>query len=400
MSYLCFIHHSPLTLHQKYMERCLELAKQGAGFVAPNPMVGAVLVHEDRIIGEGWHQQYGGPHAEVHCIGQAIQNGQTDKLNRSTLYVALEPCVHHGKTPPCTDLIIQHKIPKVVIGCRDPFKEVNGKGIEKLKAAGVEVEVGVLEKECQELNKRFFTFHTKQRPYVILKWAQTDDGFLASPNPSQGGALESSILESIFDLEDSPEVPPCGGFRGASRLLISNEYSNRLVHKWRSEEASILVGTNTAMMDDPELTTRSWPGSSPLRLVVDMDLRLPASLKLFNGEVKTIVFNSMKQEEKKNLIYYKLIKDKTLVSQLMTVLYELQIQSVIVEGGAILLQSFIDEGIWDEARVIKNEKLEIRNKESGIASGLKAPVLSKVAKIYMQKIFTDKIEVYKPNDSC
>ena len=392
------IHYSPLTIHQKYMQRCLELAKMGAGYVAPNPMVGAVLVHEERIIGEGWHQQYGKAHAEVNCIGQAIQNGQAGMLNRSTLYVSLEPCAHHGKTPPCTDLIIQHKIPKVVIGCRDPFKEVDGKGIEKLKAAGMEVEFGVMEKECKELNRRFFTFHTQYRPYVILKWAQTADGKMAaSPSPSAGGVLVSDTSNSYTEFENSQNPP---SESGEPRLLISNEYSKRLVHKWRSEEASILVGTNTAFLDNPELTTRLWPGPSPVRFLVDMNLRLPESLKLFNGETKTIVFNTMKQEEKENLFYYKLKKDISLVPQLMTALYRLQIQSVIVEGGAKLLQSFIDEGMWDEARVIRNEKFEIRNEESESTGGLKAPVFLKAVKIAEQKILTDKIEIFKPMETA
>ena len=203
------------------MHRCIQLAKLGAGYVAPNPMVGAVLVQRDRIIGEGYHQQYGGPHAEVNCIA-SVNETDKDLISASTLYVSLEPCSHFGKTPPCADMIIKHKIPKVVIGSRDPSKEVNGKGIEKLKAAGVEVEVGILENECKTLNRRFFIFNTQHRPYIILKWAQTADHKIAG----------------ITD----------------ERLFISSEVTNRLVHKWRSEEASILVGTNTALYDDPELT--------------------------------------------------------------------------------------------------------------------------------------------------
>jgi diaminohydroxyphosphoribosylaminopyrimidine deaminase/5-amino-6-(5-phosphoribosylamino)uracil reductase len=207
-----------------------------------------------------------GPHAEVNCIA-SVKNDDKELVPGSTLYVSLEPCAHHGKTPPCTDLIIQHKIKKVVIGCRDPFKEVDGKGIEKLEAAGVEVELAdrLLSYECKNMNKRFITFHTKKRPYIILKWAQTADNKISSGN--------------------------------AERLIISNEYSNRLVHKWRSEEASILVGTNTAMLDDPELTTRLWKGPSPTRLIVDMDLRLPSSLKIFDQQVRTIVFNTKKQKK-------------------------------------------------------------------------------------------------------
>ena len=264
--------------HEVYMRRCLELATLGCGNVAPNPMVGAVLVFNDRVIGEGYHQKYGEAHAEVNCI-DSVAEADKKLISSSTLYVSLEPCAHFGKTPPCADLIIQHKIPRVIIGCRDPFKEVDGKGIEKLKAAGVHIETGILEDDCRELNKRFFSFHTKQRPYVILKWAQTADGFIAATNHPPG---ERTLKESAEKKE---------------RLHISNEYSNRLVHKWRSEEAAILIGTNTALLDDPELTTRLWPGRSPVRLILDMDLRLPAHLKIFDRSVRTIVFNSIKEEE-------------------------------------------------------------------------------------------------------
>jgi diaminohydroxyphosphoribosylaminopyrimidine deaminase / 5-amino-6-(5-phosphoribosylamino)uracil reductase len=266
------------------------------------------------------------------------------------------------------DLSITNKIPKVVIGCRDPFKEVDGKGIEKLKAAGIEVVTGVMEAECKGLNKRFFTFHTGQRPYIILKWAQTEDGFMAPSKPPPPG--------------EASQQP------GTRRLLISNEYSNRLVHKWRSEEASILIGTNTALLDDPELNTRLWPGNSPVRLVVDMNLRLPASLKLFNREVKTIILNSIKQEEKGNLFYYKLEKNKSLVPQLLSALYQSKIQSVIVEGGAKLLQSFIDEGIWDEMRIISSAALEI-------GSGLVAPRPENAILVHNEEILTDTIEIYQ-----
>lgn len=337
------------------MERCIELARRGAGSVAPNPMVGAVLVHNNRIIGEGWHQQYGQAHAEVLCIA-SVNEADKSFISQSVLYVSLEPCSHFGKTPPCTDLIIRNKIPKVVIGCRDPFKEVDGRGIEKLKAAGIEVVTGVMEQECKELNKRFFTFHQQQRPYIILKWAQTIDGFIGTGNKE--------------------------------RLIISNEYSNRLVHKWRSEEAAILVGTNTALADDPELTTRLWPGKSPVRLVADMNLRLPASLKLFDGSIKTIVFNAVKQEEKENLRFYKLEKSRKFIPQLMDALYKLNIQSVLVEGGATLLQSFIDEGTWDEARLIVNNELSISN-------GLTAPVLPGAVKLEEMNLLSDKISIFK-----
>jgi len=351
------------------MERCIELARRGAGSVAPNPMVGAVLVHNNRIIGEGWHQQYGQAHAEVNCIA-SVEEEHKSFISQSVLYVSLEPCSHFGKTPPCTDLIIRNKIPKVVIGCRDPFKEVDGRGIEKLKAAGIEVVTGVMEQECKELNKRFFTFHQLQRPYIILKWAQTADGMIAPLPPARG---------------DSAPQP--------ARLFISNEYSNRLVHKWRSEEAAILVGTNTALADDPELTTRLWPGNSPVRLVVDMNLRLPASLKLFDGSIKTIVFNTVKQEEKEKLLFYKLEKSKKFIPQLMDALYKLNLQTVLVEGGATLLHSFIDEGTWDEARVITNNEISFRLLSGG--NGLPAPALSGAVKVEEMTFLSDSISIFK-----
>ncbi len=350
--------------HQHYMQRCLELARLGAGHVAPNPMVGAVLVHEGKIIGEGWHRQYGEAHAEVNAINQALENGYAAKISQSTLYVSLEPCAHFGKTPPCADLVIQHKIPNVMIACRDPFEQVNGKGIEKLKAAGVEVEVGILEKEAVELNKRFFTFHEQQRPYIILKWAATADGFIAPPPPA-GGIPDSH----------------------SKRLLISNEYSNRLVHKWRSEEAGIMIGTNTALLDDPSLTVRSWTGPSPVRLVLDMNLRLPASLKVFNKEARTVVFNTLKQEEEGNLLYYRLKKEESLLPQLLKALYELKIQSVLVEGGTQLLQSFIDAGSWDEARVIFNAQLRI-------GEGLRGPQLVNALLKGETTIATDTLRIF------
>jgi diaminohydroxyphosphoribosylaminopyrimidine deaminase / 5-amino-6-(5-phosphoribosylamino)uracil reductase len=310
--------------HQTYMHRCLQLARAGAGYVAPNPMVGAVLVHNDRIIGEGYHQAYGGPHAEVHCVN-SVQEADRHLISQSVLYVSLEPCAHFGKTPPCANLIIAQKIPQVVVASRDPFKQVDGKGIEKLQAAGVQITVGVLEQEAKELNKRFMGFHTHHRPYIILKWAQTANGKMAAEPP-------------------------------ADRLLISNAFTNRLVHKWRSEEAAILVGTNTALLDDPALTTRLWKGPDPVRLVIDKHLRLPSSLQLFNRQVKTIVFNTVKHSEENNLLYYQVTENVELVHQVVHALYQLKIQSVLVEGGAQLLQSFIDAGWWDEMRVITNNQ--------------------------------------------
>jgi diaminohydroxyphosphoribosylaminopyrimidine deaminase/5-amino-6-(5-phosphoribosylamino)uracil reductase len=343
-----------LSIHEPYMHRCFELAKAGAGSVAPNPMVGAVLVHKNRIIGEGYHQKYGEPHAEVNCL-KSVKEEDRKFISSSTLYVSLEPCAHYGKTPPCSDLIIENKIPKVVIGCRDPFKQVNGKGIEKLEAAGVEVITNVLQEEAVMLNKRFIGFYTQHRPYIILKWAQTADGKIA--------------------LEDY------------SRILISNEFTNRLVHKWRGEEAAILVGTNTARYDDPALTNRLWTGANPLRLVIDMELELPSSLKLFDDQAPTIVFNTIKHEEQGNIWYYQVTHDTSLVHQVVNALYRLRILSVLVEGGARLLQSFIDEGIWDEIRMI-------RSSSTNGPAGIPAPMISNAKWHNRETLHTDTIEYF------
>ncbi len=347
------------------MHRCLQLALLGQGNVAPNPMVGAVLVYHDRIIGEGYHHQYGGPHAEVHCIN-SVKPEEEHLIPQSAIYVSLEPCAHYGKTPPCADLIIDKRIPKVVVGCRDPFSEVNGKGIEKLQAAGIEVTVNILENECRNINKRFFTFHTKNRPYIILKWAQTGDGKIAAaPTP------------------------------GKQRLLISNSFTNRIVHKWRSEEMAILVGTRTALYDDPELTTRLWPGKNPIRLVIDKDLKLPSSLKIFNSQSPVIVFNFQQHDMKersvaslKDINYYRVSEDANMVHQILNALHSLHIQSVIVEGGAILLQSFIDSNLWDEARIICNEQLIV-------GEGIAAPALRNQVLQQSENFLSDTIKTYR-----
>lgn len=348
------------------MQRCIQLAKLGAGHVAPNPMVGAVLVHEGRIIGEGWHQLYGQAHAEVNCIA-SVKEEDRQLISKSTMYVTLEPCSHYGKTPPCADLIIENNIPVVVIGSHDINKRVDGKGIKRLMMAGVDVIIGVLQDECIELNKRFFTFHGENRPYIILKWAQTAGGIMGS--------------------QSNGPIP------GASeRLLISNEFSNRLVHRWRSEEASILVGTNTALYDNPSLTTRLWDGPSPVRLIIDLNLRLPHSLKVFDRKERTIIFNTIKHEEDGNLLYYQVTEDVSLVHQVLHALYHLEIESVLVEGGAQLLQSFIDEGLWDEIRRIENRDQSLL---TNITNGLKAPALPNAIKVDEQELFSDTIEIFK-----
>jgi len=345
-----------MPVHEQYMHRCIQLAKLGAGYVASNPMVGAVLVHNDRVIGEGFHKLYGQAHAEVNCIA-SVPEADRPLIAHSTLYVSLEPCSHFGKTPPCASLVIEHKIPRVVVGCTDPFPQVRGKGIALLREAGIEVTTGVLEQECIELNKRFFTFQLQHRPYIVLKWAQSANGRMARTDRARFG--------------------------------ISNDVSRREVHKWRSEEAAILVGTNTAFFDDPELTNRFWHGPQPTRLIVDMELRLPSSLKLFNRQVRTIVFNTIKHEEDGQLIYYQVTNDVSLVHQMVHALYQLKIQSVLVEGGAMLLQSFIDEHMWDEIRIITNEELVMPD-------GIAAPFFERAFKVSTGRLLTDRHDVYKP----
>jgi diaminohydroxyphosphoribosylaminopyrimidine deaminase/5-amino-6-(5-phosphoribosylamino)uracil reductase len=359
------------------MQRCLELAKLGTGYVAPNPLVGAVLVYQNRIIGEGWHQLYGKAHAEVNCINSVTEEDKVF-ISQATLYVSLEPCAHYGKTPPCSDLIIRNRIPKVVVGCTDPFNEVNGKGIDKLRAAGIEVVMADQEiiTACENINTRFFTFHKKQRPYVILKWAQTADGFMGYANTSTTG-----------DAGDR-----------AQRLLITNDLTNRLVHQWRSEEAAILVGTNTAMLDDPQLTNRLWPGLSPVRLVLDMSLRLSPGLSLFNGKAATIVFNATKHtipgdyrieqlRQEGGTWYYQLGSANTVVRSMLNALYKLDIQSVLVEGGAKLSGSFIAEKCWDEIRTITNESLQVQN-------GISAPVPGQASLFLEQQLLSDLVRTY------
>ena len=336
------------------MSRCIQLAKLGAGNVAPNPMVGGVLVYENKIIGEGYHQRFGEAHAEVNCINNVAEENKS-LIEKSTMYVSLEPCAHHGKTPPCSDLIIQKKIKKVIVGCQDIFKEVAGKGIEKLENAGVEVITGVLEHECRDLNRRFFTFHQKQRPYIILKWAQSANGKIGSD--------------------------------GNERILISSDYSNRLVHKWRSEEAAILVGTNTILKDDPSLTTRLWKGNNPVRVVIDKELKIASSFKIFNEEAKTIVFNFLKNAAEKNVQFIKLNR-QSFLKEMLHSLFENNIQSVLVEGGTKTLQSFIDIGLWDEARIITNETMVVEG-------GIDAPQIKDFSLIHLEKYFTDSITYFK-----
>jgi diaminohydroxyphosphoribosylaminopyrimidine deaminase / 5-amino-6-(5-phosphoribosylamino)uracil reductase len=317
-----------------YMRRCLQLAQQAEGQTAPNPMVGAVLVHNGVIIGEGYHHRCGLPHAEVNAIA-SVKNPEL--LPQSTLYVSLEPCSHYGKTPPCAKLIIEKRIPRVVVGMGDPNEKVNGRGIAMLSEAGVEVIEHVLEPECRWLNRRFITFHTKKRPFILLKWAQTADGF-------------------IDKIRDDASTPP---------LRISNEVTKTLNHQIRSVESAILIGTNTALLDNPHLTSRKWGSRNPVRMVVDRSLRIPADYRLLDDSAPTVVFNATKDETIGNIVYVRLDFEQNIVPQMVDYLYQHELQSVIVEGGRQLLQSFIDLDLWDEAR--------IETSPVTIGDGVKAP---------------------------
>lgn len=325
------------------MRRCLELAKNGSGTTYPNPMVGSVIVCNDIIIGEGWHKKSGEGHAEVNAI-----NSVKDKslLKKSTIYVSLEPCSHFGKTPPCCELIIENEIPNVVIGTVDPNIKVAGNGIKKLIEAGKKVTVGVLESECKELNKRFFTFHEKKRPYVILKWAESKDGFIAP----------MTLRQAQDDIKDRKPA------------WITNEFSRQLVHKWRSEEQAILVGTNTVIEDNPKLDVRDWSGNNPIRIVLDQNNRIPKDSHLFDNQVKTIFFSNLsKTPLEENCIFEIIDFKKKIAEQILKVLFNHNIQSLIIEGGTKTVQTFIDEDLWDESRIfIGNNCFE---------SGTKAPII-------------------------
>lgn len=298
-----------------FMRRAMELAERGRGSVSPNPLVGSVIVHEDRIIGEGWHQLYGGPHAEVNAV-RSVRD--LPLLTRSTVYVTLEPCAHFGKTPPCADMLVRERVQRVVIANVDPNPLVAGKGIEKLRAAGIEVTTGVMEQEGLDLNRRFFTMIRQGRPYIILKWAQTADGFMAREN---------------YDSK-----------------WISNVYSRQVTHKWRSEEDAILVGTHTARRDNPQLTTRDWTGRNPIRVVIDKDLSLPRELHLFDGSARTIVYNTLRDEQLPFGTRVKVDADNFIEGMLKD-LQARRIQSLFVEGGPTTLEAFVAQGLWDEARM-------------------------------------------------
>ena len=342
MYYFCDVN-----TNQKYIKRCIEIAKNGLSNAMPNPSVGAVIVYNDTIIGEGFTSAYGGNHAEVNAI-----NSVKDKslLAKSTIYVSLEPCSHFGKTPPCCNLIIEHNIPNIVVGILDSNKKVAGNGIKKLLEAGRNVTVGILEKECYQSNIRFFTFHEKKRPYIILKWAETLNGFIAP--------------------ETRNDQKP---------VWITNEYSRQLVHKWRSEEQAILIGTQTVIDDNPKLDVRDWSGKNPVRIVLDLNNRIPKENHIFDNQQETIVISNENIVIKENL-----------AQEIANFLFSKNIQSVIIEGGNKTLQTFIDANLWDEARIfVGNCTFE---------NGTKAPILNKMYQEKSETIGTDKLLIFKNYD--
>lgn len=342
---------------QKYMRRCLELAEKGLGMVAPNPLVGSVIVKGDIILGEGYHRKYGEAHAEVNAVNDAKSKYPEIDFSECTLYVNLEPCTHQGKTPACTDLIRLSKFKRVVIGCEDPFEKVKGTGIKILRESGIQVQSEILINDALYINRRFICFHQQKRPYIILKYAQSQDHFISALNPTK------------------------------ENRWITNEFSRKLVHKWRSEEQAIMVGTNTALIDNPALTLRDWPGKQGLRIVIDRKLKLSNSLNLFDQSANTLVLNEEKDDIDANIEYIKLDFSRSIIDQICKILYDKEIQSVIIEGGLNLLQSFIDKKLWDEARVFTSSKI--------LNNGISSPVL--LAQLYKrQNLAGDILKIYHP----
>ena len=345
-----------MTDHKIFMTRCLELAKHGLGLVYPNPMVGCVIVHNGEIIGEGWHQKAGSHHAEVNAIN-AVK--RTDLLPESTLYVNLEPCSHYGRTPPCADRIIKSGIKNVVIGSLDSNEKVSGKGVRRLRENGIDVITPVLEDACVKLNRRFFTFHEKKRPYVILKWAQSKDGYI---------------------------FPDKGTIDEGAPFWISNSYSLQKVHQWRAEEAAILVGKNTVLQDNPKLNIRHFTGNSILRIVIDRKLEIPQHMNFFDNSVETLIYNQVKEGKQGRLNYVKCDFDKDIVAQILNHLYSQEVQSLIVEGGSFTLNAFLEADLWDEARVVEGQAY--------FGSGIKAPFLEEEVK-GVDHLLHDNVFLYK-----
>lgn len=335
-------------VENKYMARCISLARGGAGCVAPNPMVGAVVVHQGKIIGEGYHRKYGEAHAEVNAIASVRDESL---LKEATMYVSLEPCSHYGKTPPCAELIIKKQIPRVVIGCLDPFPEVSGRGVRMLREAGVEVVTGVMEKGAWELNRVFMTFQEKRRPYIYLKWAQSADGF----------------MDRLRTDNSSPAV------------VLSSPETMRRVHRLRADVAAIMVGTQTALLDNPSLTVRHWVGKSPVRVVLDRTLRIPSHYHLFDGTVKTLVFTTVADAiSRENVEYVTIDFSQPVLPQVMHELYIRKLNSLMVEGGATLLGHFLKEGLWDQ--------MLVETAPVSLESGVKAPDLDRVASLVLTDV--------------
>ena len=342
-------------IDEQFMARCIKIAKNGLGSTYPNPFVGSIIVHNNKIIAEGYTSEYGGPHAEVNAISQIKDDSI---LKESTLYVTLEPCSHYGKTPPCCDLVIAKEFKRVVIGTLDPFAEVNGQGYLRLLENGIDVTLGVLEDECKELNRRFITFHQEKRPYIILKWAQTQDGYMGHDDVQK---------------------------------WITNRYSRQLVHEWRTEEQAILVGKKTALVDNPQLNTRFWEGKNPLRISIDKFLAIPRNFHLYDQSIPTVIFNAIENREDENLKLVKIDFETNIIPPILDYLYQNNYQTLIVEGGSDTIQKFIDMNLWDEARVLSSNAFW--------NEGILAPIV-RGNRISQQKIINDHVTVIrnKKND--
>ena len=346
-------HRTFAVMQEQYMQRALGLAQRGKGYTTPNPMVGAVLVHEGRVIGEGWHERYGEAHAEVNCLAH-VADEDRPLIPQSTMYVTLEPCAHWGKTPPCANRLVQEGVKEVVIANIDPFEKVSGNGISILKEAGIPVTAGVMAVEGKWVNRRFFCFHEQQRPYIILKWAESAEGFMAPAD--------------------------------RSRKQLSNAFSNQLVHQWRTEESAIIVGYQTALNDNPQLTARHYPGPQPLRIALDRKLQLPGSHQLFNGDAQTWILNEQVEEVRGNVALIQMDFEASVIPALLQKLYQNNKLSLIVEGGPVLLQSFIDAGLWDEARVFKTQV--------SIKEGIGSPKLMNAALSSKTPVANDVLELW------
>lgn len=381
------------TPHEHYMQRCLELAANGLRAAMPNPSVGAVLVHDGSIIGEGHTSPFGGPHGEVNCLNSVLE-ADRHLIPQSTLYVSLEPCSHYGKTPPCCDLIIRNDIQNIVVGTVDPNEKVSGNGIRKLEEAGKNVTVGVLEAECREFNRRFFTFHEQQRPYIILKWAESADGFL-----SPSDRLLDDSMDRSFDSSNNPKIQksntqdveqsknPKIELSDKKPVWITNKYSRQLVHKWRSEEMAILAGTQTVLDDNPQLDVRTWTGPNPVRIILDRTNRIPDDYSVKNHKIKTIILTETPNlANLDTLLYERIVFDDQLPKTIADVLYRHNLQSVIIEGGRKTLQTFIDANLWDEARVFKGTAV--------FTNGTPAPQFTAAA-THREMIFDDELIIYR-----